>query len=511
MSWAPDAALAIVAASAALVAVFHRLDISAWYDEAFSYGISTQSWQIFFGRWVWGSEPNMVLYYVILHGWLGLLKLVGLAPTEVLLRVPSALFAVAAAVAVFALGRRLFGRIAGIIAAGLFLANFLQMILAQNARAYSLGLLLLSLSWLALFIALEKSTTRWWGLYVATSVLAVYALLFSSLVLVSQDVAIGTLLILPGPWKALARKAIRRLVASTALILILVLPIGADAVIHGGPVWVTPVHLGDLRAFFRFLGGGFRAYELVVFAAMGLALILAGAKRLPRFAAITRATEWSLGTTVAMASWFVVPIGISFALTSPWLNLHLFFARYLVVVVPPMCLLAGFAVAALPLRLLQAALAIALAVVAWPPLTLYYQEAQVQDFKHPTIWIQQRYQQADGIVCDPDLECGIPVGYYLQAYPGPAHLDRDSPGRFSWVDNSSVSVTPDTLRAYAGHHRRIFFIYGPLGQNQVLNAEAATLEAQLTAGGYRLVDQFEARGTAVNISVRVYEATAGGT
>ncbi|HWO45846.1 MAG TPA: glycosyltransferase family 39 protein, partial [Methylomirabilota bacterium] len=118
--------------------------------------MSTQSWQSFFSRWVWGSESNMFLYYLILRGWLGLLKLVGVAPNEVLLRLPSAVFAVGAAVVVFALGRRLFGRIAGLVAGGLFLANFLQMILAQTARAYSLGLLLMCVSWLALFIALEK-------------------------------------------------------------------------------------------------------------------------------------------------------------------------------------------------------------------------------------------------------------------------------------------------------------------------------------------------------------------
>jgi len=103
--------------------VFHRLDIGVWFDEAYSYGMATQSWSSFLSRWAWGSESNMFLYYVILRGWLGVLKLIGVAPTEVLLRLPSALFAVAGAVAVFALGRRLFGRVAGIIAGGLFLAN----------------------------------------------------------------------------------------------------------------------------------------------------------------------------------------------------------------------------------------------------------------------------------------------------------------------------------------------------------------------------------------------------
>jgi hypothetical protein len=473
--------------------------------------MSTQSWQSFLTRWVWGSESNMFLYYVLLRGWLGLLALIGVPPNEVLLRLPSGAFAVCAAVVVYWLGRRLFGRMAGIVAGGLFLANFLQMTLAQTARAYSLGLLLMCLSWLALFMALEKNTRRWWAIYVAASVLSVYAQLFSGLVLVSQVATIGALLILPGPWQALVRNAMRRYVASTALTFIFVLPIAADAALHGGPVWVPPVHLSDLRLLIHVIAGSSHAYEYVVFATAGLAFVLAAITQLRRLSKFTRGSSATLATATAMGLWFAAPIAISFALTQPGLNLHLFYPRYLVVVIPPLCLLAGLGVQAVPMRPLQGLLAIALAVVAWPPLTLYYQDAQVQDFKDPVAWIQQRFVPGDGIICDPEVECGIPVAYYLQAEPGPAHLDADSPGRFSWQDNSSVAVTLDTLRAYAGKHRRIFFIYGPLGQNSAMDAKAATLEAELTAGGYRLVDQFEAHGTAVDTSVHIYEATAAGT
>jgi len=491
----------------AAVAVFHRIDISAWFDEAYSYGMSTQSWQSFFSRWVWGSESNMFLYYLILRGWLGLLRLVGAAPNEVLLRLPSALFAIGAAVVVFVLGRRLFGRIAGLVAGGLFLANFLQMILAQTARAYSLGLLLMCLSWLALFIALEKNSTRWWALYVAAGVLSVYSLLFSGLVIVSQVLAIGALLILPTPWRSLVRTAIRRIAVSTGLILLLVLPIGVDAAIHGGPMWVPPAHLNDIRLFIHVLAGNSHAYEYLVFATVGLAFVLAAAAHLPSLSKLTRGSTASFGSAVALGSWFATPILISFALTRPGLNLHLFYPRYLVVVVPPMCLLAGLAVQALPLRALQVLLALALAGVAWTPLMDYYPDAQVQDFKDPMSWVQQRYQTGDGIVCDPDVECGIPVSYYLDAHPGPAHLDTDSPGRFSWDGSSTVSMTQEMLSAYRAEHRRTFFIYGPLGQNPAQDGIDAALRTDMAGAGYRLIDYVEARGSGgVTTKVYLYES-----
>jgi hypothetical protein len=155
---------------------------------------------------------------------------------------------------------------------------------------------------------------------------------------------------------------------------------------------------------------------------------------------------------------------------------------------------------------LQALLALALAVVAWTPLVDYYPVAQVQDFKDPMAWMQQRYQPGDGIVCDPDVECGIPVGYYLDAHPGPAHLDLDSPGRFSWEGTSTVAMTHETLSAYLAHHRRVFFIYGPLGQNQVHDDEDAALRTDLAGAGYRPIDYVEARGSGgVTTKVYLYE------
>src|SRR5260370_6597053 len=228
------------------------------------------------------------------------------------------------------------------------------MILAQTARAYSLGLLLMCVSWLALFIALEKNSTRWWAVYVAAGVLSVYSLLFSGLVIVSQVLAVGALLVLPTPRRAMARSALRRYFVSTALTFLFVLPVGIDAAVHGGPVWVPPAHFNDLRLFIHVLAGGSHAYEYLAFPTPSLALRLAPAAYVPRLAKLTRGSTANFGAAIALGSWFAAPIVISFALTRPGLNLPLFYPRYLVVVVPPLCLLAGPGVQAGPPRALPA-------------------------------------------------------------------------------------------------------------------------------------------------------------
>ena len=64
---------------------------------------------------------------------------------------------------VYLLGRRLFGRTGGLVAGGVYLTNFLQIIMAQMARAYTLQLLLLAIAWYALFAGLQEGTRRrWW-------------------------------------------------------------------------------------------------------------------------------------------------------------------------------------------------------------------------------------------------------------------------------------------------------------------------------------------------------------
>src|SRR6266567_9492313 len=91
----------------------YRLGVpSIWFDEAFSVELARQPlpllWHIIFG-----PEPNMELYYLFLHFWLGLTTLFGLHPTEVVVRLPSVIFAALSSIVVYGLGRRYINPLAG--------------------------------------------------------------------------------------------------------------------------------------------------------------------------------------------------------------------------------------------------------------------------------------------------------------------------------------------------------------------------------------------------------------
>ena len=225
------------------------------------------------------------------------------------------------------------------------------------------------------------------------------------------------------------------------------------------------------------IGGGSRRYELVVFAlaALGFLAALAAGRPHPALPRRRGRDQEAYGPALAMAIWFVVPIVIAFALTQPRLNLHLFSNRYLVVVVPPLCLLAGLGVSAVRWRPLQGVLAIGLVVVALPQLLHYYESPHLQDIRGAARWIEARYQSGDGLICAPAVECAIPIEYYLEADKTAARFDPDSPGRFSWNGGGTVSLDDAAVLDYSARHQRVFFVYA----RSVLDPESQRLESSL--------------------------------
>src|SRR4029077_1918361 len=127
-------------------------------------------------------EANMSLYYVLLRGWLHL----GFNPFFI--RSFSVLASLAALPAIFWLGRQLFDRRVGLIAVALLSCNAYSIRYAQEARSYSLFMLLATLS-SGFFVACVREPSsperNRWG-YVLTSVLAVYAHFYALLLIAAQ-------------------------------------------------------------------------------------------------------------------------------------------------------------------------------------------------------------------------------------------------------------------------------------------------------------------------------------
>ncbi len=255
---------------------------SIWFDEAFSVELARlplpQLWHI-----IWGPEPNMEIYYLFLHFWLSLTGFLGLHSSEFLVRLPSAIFAALSSVMVFLLGRRFLGITAAIVGAGLYILNNLQLTYAQQTRAYSLQLLLICIAWYAFFTVLSQQShqKRWWICYIAATTLALYAHLFTLIILLAQLIAYIGLLILPGMWRATARKQLPPFIVSLVTIGLLSIPMLLVS-LHGPKTgWLPIPHLRDIYNLFVIISANSQIYMLILLACCAFGVLMTALVDLP--------------------------------------------------------------------------------------------------------------------------------------------------------------------------------------------------------------------------------------
>ena len=455
-----------------------------WFDEAFSVELARQPlpllWHI-----IWGSEPNMELYYLFLHFWLSFTSFLGLHSTEFIVRFPSAIFASLSSIMVFLLGRRFLGTTAGLVGAGLYILNSLQLTYAQQTRAYSLQLLLICIAWYALFRLLSQSShhKRWWICYVAVTTLAVYAHLFTMVILLAQLTAFVGLMIIPSTWCATTRKQLPAFIVNLVSIGLLSIPMLLVS-LHGPKTgWLPVPQLRDIYNLFVVYSANSKFYMLVLFGfcalGLGVAILVSlpeGKQVLEQFALYKSGEDKRnamlqqyLPVAFALLCWVVVPVVFSYVVSQG--STRLFSTRYLVTILPALFLLVGLGVASLRWRVVQVVLALILLLFALRYVPAYYKGAQIEDWNSSVHWLQQRYQPGDGLVCyDSDVEqgCQVSVEYYLHAYPSAAHFTGDSPGEFSWSNfgpanprlGAETAVDSSALAAYASRYSHFFYIVG---------------------------------------------------
>ena len=221
---------------------------SLWIDETFSIGMVTQSWPSFLHT-IGGVQPNMELFYV-------LLKLaVTLTPAawqsgESFWRMLPALAGAATIPAVYALVRRLFPTRVALAAAALLAVNEFMVEYSQQARGYTLFVLILTLSYLALVRWLEGSRQAliWFG------VLTALGFLTQAFEVVFLTAQIAFILLILLYRRSLAWRGLLAALAPLAVIVAVRYPIYAA---HPDQVsWIVRPTTSDLYHGMRQLIGG---------------------------------------------------------------------------------------------------------------------------------------------------------------------------------------------------------------------------------------------------------------
>jgi mannosyltransferase len=361
---------------------------SFWADEAASVAFARLRWP---GFWhlVSTTEANMVLYYILLRGW------VLVSDHGWFVRSLSVLTGVATVPVLYLVGEKAFSRRAGLYAAALLAVNSFHIGFSREARSYSMVVLLVCCSSLFFLRSMEEGQDKSGRWYVATSAAAVYAHFFAALVLLAQAFSL-TFLPARAAWRQLRYMAAIAVLAVPLLIFVLFRN-------YGQLEWVQPATGKDVYHFFTyFTGSGLRFIVGV--------LLLAWAARTwisrGRLAGISQ-EAWSF---LLIAMWLFLPILVTLA-ASYWKPL--FVPRFLLICLPAWLLLTAYGLASVSWDWLRhLTLAVLLLSSLWG-LRTFYRKPPQQDWKGATNLVMQNLQP-DDVLLFPDAYCRIAFDYGLE-------------------------------------------------------------------------------------------------
>ena len=150
-----------------------------WSDECFSVEIAWLDWRNFL-HVLWWREANMSLYYLLLRVWLHI------GHSGFFIRTLSVVISALTLPAIYWLARLLYDRRVALIVCALFTCNAFSVRYAQEARSYSLFVLLATLSSGFLIAWLREPTRRNQRGYVLASIFAVYAHFYALLLVAAH-------------------------------------------------------------------------------------------------------------------------------------------------------------------------------------------------------------------------------------------------------------------------------------------------------------------------------------
>ncbi len=324
----------------------------------------------------------MSFYYLLVRGW------IHFGDGEAWLRLLSAIFAVAAIPAIYAVGRVVSGRTTGLLAALLLSVNAAHVAYAQEARSYSLLVLLCTLS-LLFFLRIGDSRAGNATGYVVVSALAVYAQFFAVFFLFAQWISLLWPPRNAERWKKFALPVSLTLAFISPALYYMVFRRSGQLGWLGRP---NPREIVQLVYVLVADAGTFRKGLAIVYLLLCAAAVYGlgwGARR-----QTDAAQRWRV---IVLAISVVLPVVLVYAI-SFWTPI--FFPRFLLICLPPLVLLAAQGLTGLRpvwLRPAVCALIVALSVGA---LHSYYQRPK-DDWRGLTGYLLQHAQAGDVIVAYP--------------------------------------------------------------------------------------------------------------
>lgn len=480
--------LALITGLAGVLRLHSLAAKSFWFDEGVSVAIARLDWYNF-ARILWRREANMSLYYFFLHYWLHF------GGSEFYVRALSVFFAIASVPAIYLSGRRLFDSRVGLIAAALLAVNAYHVQYSQEARSYSLMVLLCLLSSWYFLKCLTKPSRSNRTAYVLSSALAVYAQFFSGLLVIAQFVSVN---FLDGEQSASQTRTIRN---DWRWIALLTSPVVVFVATTGtGPLrWVQRPGPKDLWLFALHFAGNGGTLLLGAYAAACITTLV-GALRAGR----GRRVSWESWRYHFLLLWLLLPILLILALS---LVKPLFVPRYFIFCLPALFLLVARGVTRLRPAWLMAVAVLFLSALSFRGTIGYYdQDLDIQrdDWRSATRYLLDNARPGDALLFHVPMG-RMPYEFYHSALKSasaaPVELYPYHGERLTFLDFVEKPNDAEIERLLPDHQRAWLVLTYAETQSGLPDARSLEL-TKLLGNSYPAVERHEFPGIEVLLYTR---------
>jgi 4-amino-4-deoxy-L-arabinose transferase-like glycosyltransferase len=465
---------------AALSRLLHLGRESLWFDEAITVAVVHLDWGTFWkvlSHW----EANAALYSCLLRLW------TNLGESEFVLRSLSALAGVLAVASVYLLGKRMFDTKVALIGAALLATNSFDIQYSQEARSYSLLVLLTALSSLFFLRAIEHSSPNEWAGYILTGTLAVYTHFFGLLVLGAHCASLVLVRPRNTPW--------RRLLISFLVTGALLVPLAIYVLARGtGQIsWVSRVRLRDAYNLFDSFVGRGKLLLLSYFVPCCIASLCA------LRAWIHSKESFRTWHYAFLLSWLFVPIlsGLMISLWKPVLV-----DKYFIMCLPPLVLLAAVGVSQIRPRWIFVGSLFVLLSLSGRAVLKYYSYIHKEDWREATAYVVFHASPKDGILfCLGPGRFGF--DYYVRRLnPAAQTWQIVFPEPYDWTDAwADVNARPSDsmVRTLPKGYERVWLV---LSHNELHQQMKAHL-IETMQGNYPKMREQDFRGVQVLLYSRI--------
>lgn len=387
---------------------------SLWIDEALSITFATERTLRYLVIELPQLDPHPPLYYVLLYGWL---RLPFVNQTETMVRLFSVLLGIATIPILYAIGRRVFDRWAGGVAALFFAVSPFQIWYAQEARMYTLFVFLTVASFFALLKVLDERSILWATAYVLAAVLLGYTHVFGAFVLAAQAIY----LLWQGAFGTSSRVSLLEASALIGTVLLLLLPweylliervLFPTREVAEQTTWIQAPGVYSLWQVFTLSAFGYAYVDVysslsappgvivfipvAVFATVWLASLATGRTNRE----LLRKLRTSNPAVVLLLLWLLTPVVLPFIVSVT--AMPIFAMRYIIVAAPAIFLLLAGSVRFISYSTGRNLLVAVLIIGMLVPLPGYYANDQKSEWRDATQYLETNGDSDDLIFVIPD-------------------------------------------------------------------------------------------------------------